>query len=299
MQENTVYQLDKPIGETWTQDEVSYLVSKYMVEVESLKAVPFRVVAMCAPPDGKPIYMTWRADCTVLAVPYSKRWEVDSFAAERECDGMPGNLIPDILRRMVELAKGRAQPVKAHLNGLDVLVKDGDSAEERWAWMQGEWKKERQESERKHAAWLLTQEGIEATRKAAERQHYVDAEVAKGVLPIEVKDQAAYDSMVEKNSQDGYSACTVRYAARWANWMEKKIAEGAKVEDIAKQTGHDADIEGITGFMYGCAVSILAQFWEHGEALRRWHNLDTQIKDEGEKANETGGVLNPALLSVG
>ena len=68
--------------------------------------------------------------------------------------------------------------------------------------------------------------------------------------------------------------------------------------DVAKQTSHDADLEGITGFMYGCAVSILSKCWKHGEDLRRWHNLDTQIGNEGEKANESGGVLNPALLSV-
>jgi len=32
--------------------------------------------------------------------------------------------------------------------------------------------------------------------------------------------------------------------------------------------------------------------------LRQWHNLKTQIKDEGEKANASGGVLNPALLTI-
>lgn len=62
---------------------------------------------------------------------------------------------------------------------------------------------------------------------------------------------------------------------------------------------YSSHTEGITGFMYGCAVSALAHFWAHGEALRRWHNLDTQIGTEGEKANESGGVLNPALLNIG
>ncbi|MDA8315367.1 MAG: hypothetical protein M0010_09365 [Actinomycetota bacterium] len=46
----------------------------------------------------------------------------------------------------------------------------------------------------------------------------------------------------------------------------------------------------------GAAVSVLASCWVHGEELRRWHNLDTQIGTEGEKANASGGVLNPALL---
>lgn len=81
--------------------------------------------------------------------------------------------------------------------------------------------------------------------------------------------------------------------------MEGRIAKGETVAVCAKEMSHLADTEGITGFMYGCAVSILSQVWVHGEELRRWHNIETQIKDEGEKANESGGVLNPALLCVG
>ena len=76
------------------------------------------------------------------------------------------------------------------------------------------------------------------------------------------------------------------------------MANGETVEAVAEQAGQDADIDGITGFMYGCAVSTLSKVWEHGEQLRRWHNLKTQIKDEGERANESGGVLNPALLNI-
>jgi hypothetical protein len=45
-------------------------------------------------------------------------------------------------------------------------------------------------------------------------------------------------------------------------------------------------------------VSVETEY-ELDEELRRWHNLRTQIGDEGEKANEDGGVLNPALLRVG
>jgi len=32
--------------------------------------------------------------------------------------------------------------------------------------------------------------------------------------------------------------------------------------------------------------------------LRKWHNIKTQIGNEGEKANASGGVLNPALLNI-
>lgn len=113
-----------------------------------------------------------------------------------------------------------------------------------------------------------------------------------------LKDQPGWDKFVEVNSGDPYSKGVVDYARAWAELMEARIEEGAELEAIADQASHDADTEGITGFMYGCAVSILAQVWHHGEALRRWHNLDTQIGAEGERANESGGVLNPALLNI-
>jgi hypothetical protein len=110
--------------------------------------------------------------------------------------------------------------------------------------------------------------------------------------------RAEYDKYVQMNSNDGYSKGVVDFAEKWATLMEAEIEKGAKIPDIAKATSSEADM-GITGFMYGCAVQALAHFWEYGEELRRWSNLDIQIKDEGEKANESGGVLNPALLSLG
>lgn len=116
---------------------------------------------------------------------------------------------------------------------------------------------------------------------------------------MNIVDTEAWKTWVDANT-DPYGSGVIRYAERWANLMEERMAEtGAPVKDIAKETSHAADTEGITGFMYGAAVSVLAGVWEHGEALRRWHNLDTQLGTEGERANETGGILNPALLNIG
>lgn len=117
--------------------------------------------------------------------------------------------------------------------------------------------------------------------------------------------EAEYAEYVEKNSHDGYSKGVVTYTESWAALMEAAIGEQTgnamehTIRSVAKTTSHEADNEGITGFMYGCAVQALSHFWEHGEILRRWHNLDTQIKNEGEKANESGGVLNPAVMTIG
>lgn len=118
--------------------------------------------------------------------------------------------------------------------------------------------------------------------------------------------ESEYAEYVRKNSEDGYSKGVVDFGEAWAKLMESRIPVGAVssqvmrvIVDHAKEDSHAADTDGITGFMYGCAVSALAHFWIHGEELRRWHNLDTQIGEEGTKANASGGVLNPALLNIG
>jgi hypothetical protein len=98
---------------------------------------------------------------------------------------------------------------------------------------------------------------------------------------------------------DDYGNAVYRYASEWATRMEAEMDKGNHLKDVADRTSHEADDEGITGFMFGCAVSLLAKLWIHSEELRRWHNLHMQIVNEGEKANESGGVLNPAILNIG
>ena len=115
---------------------------------------------------------------------------------------------------------------------------------------------------------------------------------------MKLKDAAGWQRQVDINKNDSYSLGVITFAERWADLMEVKMAEGSALKDIASVSSHEADTEGITGFMYGAAVSILSAVWEYGEELRCWHNLDTQIGTEGERANESGGVLNPALLNI-
>jgi hypothetical protein len=110
------------------------------------------------------------------------------------------------------------------------------------------------------------------------------------------KEYAAY---VHDNSQDSYSKAVLDYTERWAALMEAAMESGGKLEEIADKTSQEADTEGITGYMYGASVLALAYFWEYGEPLRRWHNLKTQLHNEGERANTSGGVLNPAILNIG
>ena len=115
---------------------------------------------------------------------------------------------------------------------------------------------------------------------------------------MKIRDEAEWARGLENNT-DPYGAAIYQYAERWADLMEARMAAGEALEACVKETSHQADAEGITGFMYGAAVATLSWAWEHGEELRKWHNIDTQIGAEGEAANESGGVLNPAILNLG
>ena len=106
---------------------------------------------------------------------------------------------------------------------------------------------------------------------------------------MKVKDIMDYEEWKNKNT-DLYGACIFRYAERWADMMEKEIEYGNKVENIADKLSHEADTEGITGFMYGAAVNILSRCWIYGEELRKWHNKEYNY--------EGNGVANPAVLTL-
>lgn len=134
----------------------------------------------------------------------------------------------------------------------------------------------------------------EDARKAAEVQAKVDA-----LSPMRFTDGGAelWQSWVDAN-QDAYGGAVVTYAERWARLMQDEMLFTApiyaqiRLAEIADRTSREADTEGITGFMYGCAVGMLAKAWVFGEELRRWHN-----KEWG--APDAEGTVNPALLTIG
>ena len=61
-------------------------------------------------------------------------------------------------------------------------------------------------------------------------------------------------------------------------------------QEDAKELSFKADTEGVTGFMYGCAVGILSKCWEYGEELRKWHNKKYDYEGDG--------IVNPAILKI-
>lgn len=95
----------------------------------------------------------------------------------------------------------------------------------------------------------------------------------------------------------GYGGTCIRVAGRVMSMLDREgpTVDARKLVDAAD----DALIAGITGFMAGAIASLVSRNHHRGEEFRRSWNLGTAISDEGEKANDNGGILNPALLNIG
>ena len=48
----------------------------------------------------------------------------------------------------------------------------------------------------------------------------------------------------------------------------------------------------------GCVAQMVSRCHARGEEFRKKWNVDNQIGNEGDEANEAEGVLNPALLNI-
>ena len=135
---------------------------------------------------------------------------------------------------------------------------------------------------------------IEADRIEREKkrtQQLADLELKIGDSKMAITDQEAWDKGYEVNSKDGYGKMIFEYADRWARLMQHYVHEGEQISECAEKASHEADTDGITGFMYGAAVHILAQTWVHGEQLRQWHNAQYDHKGSG--------TVNPAIMTIG
>lgn len=112
--------------------------------------------------------------------------------------------------------------------------------------------------------------------------------------PFKIKNgtELEYQKCKDAN-QDLYGRVVIQYAERWAEMMEQEIENGMTVAEAAARTREIADTVGITGYMFGFALNVLGDFWEHGEELRTWYDqkysFDMQdTSDLIEKNDENG-----------
>lgn len=111
-----------------------------------------------------------------------------------------------------------------------------------------------------------------------------------------ITNQEVWKEYEEKN-KDAYGKCCVDVARR----VMEILDEGNDFDhhQIICQADDDIKAGGITGFMASCVASMVSLCHSRGEEFRRKWNLGNQIKDEGEKANKSGGILNTAILNIG
>lgn len=128
-------------------------------------------------------------------------------------------------------------------------------------------------------------------RKKAVVQKVRDFQKNADFTIVDKKKQAEWENCKTINSKNDYSNEVIEYAILWAQYMEYLMAKhDKKVSDVWDMSSHLADIDGITGFMYGCAVGILSSVWKYGEELRVQHN--------SKYGHEGDGVVNPAILTI-
>ena len=84
---------------------------------------------------------------------------------------------------------------------------------------------------------------------------------------MKVKDgmNEEYNKYVKLNSEDDYSKGVIDFTVRWAELMEQ---EKELDKDLVDKLSSEADIDGITGFMYDGARAGLYHFWEYGDKLK-------------------------------
>jgi hypothetical protein len=131
---------------------------------------------------------------------------------------------------------------------------------------------------------------IEQANKTKELKNAINS------TSIELVKEDQYNEWKDKNT-DPYGKGIFEYAEYWAELMQATAKDNGVEIDMnfiinnAKELSFKADIGGITGYMYGAAVSILSTHWKYGEYLRKWHN--------NEYGHDGDGVVNPAVLTIG
>lgn len=112
-----------------------------------------------------------------------------------------------------------------------------------------------------------------------------------------ITDNESWESWVKSNT-DPYGEACIKVARRAMEILDEQPGD-FNCHKLICRADDEAQTGGITGFMAGCVASMISKCHSRGEEFRRKWNRDNQIGTEGDKANDSGGVLNPALLVVG
>lgn len=114
-----------------------------------------------------------------------------------------------------------------------------------------------------------------------------------------LKDKEKWQEWID-NNKDEYGGQCVKVAYHLMKRIDDPKVEitEAKIHTLIVDADNKTDEPGISGYMAGAVASMVSACHERGDEFRRAWNRDTQIGDEGDKANEGDGVLNPALMNI-
>ena len=173
-----------------------------------------------------------------------------------------GQDITDACREMVALADKHGEAVTMKFNGVKLAAAPGDNPQDTVDAYHAE-------SQRRSDEWRASPEYAEQQRQAVIAAAKRKADLADALInaPAEPDlDREKWDPWLAKQS-DGYSRGVFTYAHLWARLMEGAAANDTLDAKEAERLSLLADVEGITGAMYGMAVSVLQQTWNKAHLL--------------------------------
>lgn len=112
-----------------------------------------------------------------------------------------------------------------------------------------------------------------------------------GEFPVKETAISDWETYKRVNSGESYGRGIISYATIWVQYMEYLTKKyGMKMSEIWDRCSDLANVDGVTGFMYGAAASIISRVWQFGEEFRKCYN---------SKWNYSGaGTVNPAVLTI-
>ncbi len=138
----------------------------------------------------------------------------------------------------------------------------------------------------------------QADRDQAERFADLDAKarakapelIDGGVAFVKPELADEWREYAKNNTDDGYSAAVIEGTVGGL----RALADGKTTAEAEK-----ACTAAETGFQMGCVAKGLAHFAPRGDEFRAYWNRKYMTEDQAVKADASGGVVNPAILTIG
>lgn len=186
----------------------------------------------------------------------------------KKIDILAGCSIDDACKKVLTLAQQKNMIITFTFNDQNISVSPNDSVDLLI-------KNYMDESTRRHEEYINSPEYKkrlkERKKEEEEKIEKLNKYLKDAPTRLTLKDELIWNEVCNNNT-DSYGNAVIKYAETWARLLEVRIANGENLQEIADECSHIADIDGITGFMYGCAVSILSSVWIYGEELKEWNN---------------------------